>query len=115
MSGLQAQRLGSSLRTKIELFLGLAVRRGIIRRERDSYNLECASIEDYSREWLVQQLCSVIGRTWHDRSDAIKATARSIGFRRTGARIQEAFKSAINSGIRRGLIERNEQSQIRKK
>ena len=37
--------------------------------------------------------------------EAIRAAARHLGFKRTGSLIRDAFKSAINGAIRRGLLE----------
>ena len=46
-----------------------------------------------------------MGRKWWAREDAIRAAARRLGFARTGNRIRDAFKSAVNGAIRRGLLE----------
>jgi len=46
-----------------------------------------------------------MGRKWWERDEAIRHTARSLGYARTGNRIRNAFKSAINGAIRRGLLE----------
>ena len=89
-------------------------RRGIIHRERGLYNLDCQSITDYNRTDLVKYLCAAIGRTWHTRDDAIKATARYLGFRRTGKVIKETLKSTINAAIRRKEIERDGAKLVRK-
>ena len=56
---------------------------------------------------------AAIGRSWWDRKDAIREAARYLGFRRTGHGIQKAFKSAINSALRAGLLER-EGARIRR-
>ncbi len=44
-------------------------------------------------------------RGWTERPAAIRAAARHLGFRRTGAQIQDAFKAAINGALRRKLLE----------
>ncbi len=46
-----------------------------------------------------------MGRKWWAREDAIRAAARRLGYARAGRRIVQAFKSAINGAIRRGLLE----------
>ena len=46
---------------------------------------------------------------WREQDDAIWEAARYLGFRRAGRKIQKAFKSAINSAIRAGLLERGGQ------
>jgi len=54
---------------------------------------------------LISALLKGMGRKWWTRDDAIRAAARRLGFHRTGTQIREAFKSAINGAIRRGLLE----------
>ena len=112
--GLAARRLGSKIRDKLESHLTAAVRRGIIDSQRGLYNLDCQSITDYNRDDLVKYLCAAIGRTWHTREDAIKATARHLGFRRTGKVIKETLKSTLNVAIRRKEIERDGAKLVRK-
>lgn len=46
-----------------------------------------------------------MGRKWWKREDAFRAAARHLGYARTGSRIRDAFKSAVNGAIRRGLLE----------
>jgi hypothetical protein len=50
-----------------------------------------------------------MGRKWWAREEAIRAASRRIGYARTGRRITQAFKSAINGAIRRGLLEYDDQ------
>jgi hypothetical protein len=85
--------------------LRLAARRKIIGQERGTYVLLTHSIEDYTRDELIEQLLAAIGRTWSERTNAIRLAARRLGFQRTGRRISVTFKSAINGAIRRGLLE----------
>ena len=112
--GLAARRLGSKIRDKLESHLTAAVRRGIIYRDRGLYNLDCRRITDYARADLIKYLCAAIGRTWHTRDQATTATARYLGFRRTGKVIKETLKSTINAAIRRNEIERDGPKLIRK-
>ncbi|CAN5478777.1 hypothetical protein BH20ACI3_BH20ACI3_02160 [soil metagenome] len=63
------------------------------------------TINDYSRDELVNALLKGMGKKWWTRDDAIRDAARRLGFRRTGRQIRDAFKSAINGAIRRGLLE----------
>jgi hypothetical protein len=46
-----------------------------------------------------------MGRKWWERDACVRLTARRLGYARTGSRIRDAFKSAINGAIRRGLLE----------
>ncbi|WP_149752551.1 hypothetical protein [Rubripirellula obstinata] len=112
--GLDAKRLTSGIRDSVNGWFRTAVRRGVIARVGQSYEMDCRTIDDYPRDLLVSSLASAIGRTWHSREDAIRATARHLGFRRTGSKIKSAIKSAINAGIRQGKIERDGPQNIRK-
>ncbi|MDB2318022.1 hypothetical protein N9V88_00380 [bacterium] len=114
LDGLAARRLGSNIRDTLESHLTAAVRRGIIHRERDLYNLDCRTITDYEKDDLIKYLCAAIGRTWHTRDDAITATARHLGFRRTGFLIKNTLKSTIKLALRRDKLERNGPDYIRK-
>jgi hypothetical protein len=84
-----------------------ASRRGIVSRENGLYYLDCRTIADYPRDTLKDAFLSVLGNTWKDQEDVIRDTASYLGFTRTGANIQNAFKSAINGLIRQGCIERD--------
>ena len=85
--------------------LPIATKRRIIRKTGAAWTLDCRSINDYGRDDLIQALLNAMGRPWVEREDAIRAAARHLGFRRTGRQIRDAFKSAINGAIRRGLLE----------
>ena len=65
------------------------------------------SIDDYHGDFLKTALKAVIGRTWTDEPDAIRSATRHLGFRRTGPKIERAFKSAINDLLRQNELERN--------
>lgn len=112
--GLSARRLGSHIRETIEGSFLAAVRRGVIYLDRGTYRQDCRSIAHYSRDHLIKYLLAAIGHTWHTRDEATTAAARYLGFRRTGRNIQAAFKSAINAGIRRNLIDRDGPDYIRR-
>jgi hypothetical protein len=55
-----------------------------------------------------------MGTAWQTREQATVATARHLGFRRTGGNIRAAVKSAINAGVRRGLVERDGAGMVRR-
>ena len=112
--GLAARRLGSNIRNVIGGHLTAAVRRGVTFRESGVYNLDCKTIADYQKDDLIKYVCAAIGRTWHSRVEATQATARHLGFRRTGKRIREQIASAIKSGLRKKKIERDGPQMIRK-
>jgi len=94
--------------------LRAAVRRGIIASYRGQLEIDCRTIDDYPLDLLVEYLLTAIGGGWLDRGAAVTATARHLGFRRTGRRIVAAIKSAMNSAVRRGLLERDGVNRIRK-
>jgi len=71
------------------------------------------SINDFDRDQLKDTLLEVVGTDWTERDDAIRDAARHLGFRRTGKRIQDAFKSAITGLLRQKKLE-SAGSQIRR-
>lgn len=99
------ERTGSRIAEAIDSALIAAAKRGVIQNNRGVLSLWSRSISDYTRDELIDTLLSVMGAIWWDREEAIRAAARHLGFKRTGSLIRDAFKSAINGAIRRGLIE----------
>jgi hypothetical protein len=108
------RRTGSYIQDVIGRHVMAASRRGVIYRDSGLYQLNCGTINDYELDDLVKYLAAAVGRTWHTRDEAIQAAARYLGFRRTGRNIQAAFKSAINAGIRRNLLDRDGPDHIRR-
>ena len=111
---LPIRRVGSRVRDQLNKDLFTAVLRGVLQNDDGEYTLLCRSIDQYTREHLVEILLTAMGSTWLTRDEAVTAAARHLGFRRTGKDIQAAFKSAINSAIRSGSIERDGAENIRK-
>lgn len=108
------RRTGSRIDETLASDVMTAVRRGILQNDRGNLKLLCRSIEDYTLDHLVDMLLAAMGPAWQTRDEAITAAARHLGFRRTGPSIRAAFKSAINAAQRRGLIERDGPTMIRK-
>ena len=100
-------RLGPRIRAVIEGDLLAAARRGVISGDRGMFRLDCRSIADYPRDLIKKYLLAVMGSTWWEQDDAIRAAARHLGFRRAGPAIQRAFRSAISGAIRQGRLERD--------
>ena len=100
-------RTGSRITEAIDSALIAAAKRGVIQNNRGDLSLLTRNIGDYSRDELINTLLSVMGVAWWEREEAIRAATRHLGFRRTGSAIRDAFKSAINGAIRRGLLERD--------
>jgi hypothetical protein len=80
-------------RTAVHKALATAVRRGILVNDGDGLHLDCATIDDYPRDLLVESLLGRRGRTWCDREDAIHATAYRLGFRRVGPKIRQRLRA----------------------
>lgn len=100
-------RTGSRIEDRWRNTLRVVVQRRILANKQGAYRLDRRSIADYEREEILDILLAAMPRAWVEREEAIRAAARHLGFRRTGPALQEAFKSAINGAIRRGLIESN--------
>ncbi len=106
-------RLGSNIREELESNLRTAVRRRIIERvdSDGTYRLATRSIGDYlldppdSYTDLRRFLCAAIGRTWTDEAEAIRKTARYLGFARTGEGISKVLSGAVKSAQIRGQVE----------
>ena len=100
------QRLGSRIRQELDDAVRTAVRRGILAHEGGGLRLLATSIEGYDRSFLKDQfLASLEGRRWEARDSAILHFARWLGFRRTGATIDETARSLINGLLREGRLE----------
>jgi hypothetical protein len=108
------RRIGARIREVLTNDIQTAVRRGILDNTGGELSLLCRSIDDYAREHLVEMLLAAMGTGWHSRDDATSAAARHLGYRRTGAAIRAAFKSAINSAIRGVRLERDGAEMVRK-
>jgi hypothetical protein len=107
-------RTGSRIQERLHGELIAAVKRGIVVNENGELRLATRTIEDYDSEYLKTLFLSEMGSTWWDREDAINRAARSLGFTRTGPRINERFKSIINGLIREGRLESDPEKGIRR-
>ncbi len=108
------RRVGSSIDEILGNDIRTAVRRGILDNAGGQFRLLCRTIDQYTRDHLIDILLAAIGPAWWERDDAIVAAARHIGFRRTGTAIRAALKSAINGALRRGLLEPDGPTRIRR-
>ncbi|MBN1654573.1 MAG: restriction endonuclease subunit S [Deltaproteobacteria bacterium] len=106
-------RVGDRVREVLDTDVLTAVRRGILNNERGQLSLLCRAIDEYEKDHLVDMLLATTGNSWSEQDDLIRATARHLGFRRTGAQIQDTIKNTIRTAILRGLIER-EGTRLRK-
>jgi hypothetical protein len=104
--------LGSNIRVSLSGDIKAAVRRGILECRGGQYHRLCASIDQYEPGFLREMFLASLAdqrnpRTWIDQDEAIVAAARYLGFKNTGPRIQETFKTAIRTLIRNGDLERS--------
>ena len=111
------QRTGKNIRETLDNALRTAVRRGILDNEGSHLKLRYRNIEQHEaddRDAIKEQfLASLGGRAWTERDDAIQSFARWMGFRRTGATIDETVRSLINGLLREHRLE-SDGSQIRR-
>jgi len=111
------QRTGKNIRETLDNALRTAVRRGILDNESSYLKLHYRNIEQHEaadRDALKEQFfASLAGRAWTERDDAIQSFARWMGFRRTGATIDETVRSLINGLLREHRLE-SDGSQIRR-
>lgn len=104
--------LGTKIRKELSGDIRAAVLRGILDSKRGQYAILCHHIDQYDPSFLREQFLASLSaqgrnpRAWVERDYAIQQAARYLGFRRTGPSIDKAFRSAINSTIRRGELER---------
>lgn len=102
-------RVDAIISGEIDGVLGTAVRRGILENASGRLTLLERDIEAYDRNFLKAQFLASLGsRAWTERDDAIRAFARWMGYRRTGAAIDEVGRSLINGLLRERRLESNE-------
>jgi len=108
------QRTETRIREELDNAMRTAVRRGIVYSASQAIKIDVRKIEDYDRGILKDLfLASLQGKSWTEREDAIRGLARWLGFRRTGAAIDEVARSLINGLLREGRLE-SEGSSVRK-
>lgn len=99
-------RTGHVIREQLDNALRTAVRRGIVKNDRDGLSVDILSIDTYERGFLKEQFLASLGsRAWRERDDAIRTFARWLGFRRTGLVIDDTTRSIINGLIREQRLE----------
>lgn len=105
------QRTGSAVREALDNAIRTAVRRGILQNEGGGLSLRYRTLERHvedDRDGLKTQfLAALDGRAWIDRKDAVTAFTRWMGFRRTGAKIEEVAASLINGLLREERLEKD--------
>lgn len=101
------QRLGNAIRERLKNHLRAALRRHIIAADGPELVVaETTSMGDYELDELVDVLRSVMRKGQAmQREDVIRAVASHLGFTRLVDSVQAPIKSAINAGIRRGILQ----------
>ena len=112
-AALRYQRAGSRIREILHADLLTAVRCGILQNQDGQLSLLARDLRDYQRDFLKEKFLGAIGRAWIEREEAIRAFARSLGFSRIGAVIEETGYSLINGLLRDRRLEADK-DQIRR-
>ena len=105
-------RTGSRINEALESALRTAVRRGVVTAVAGKIWQRTNTIDDYLNPdadpyaELRRHLRAAIGKVWTPDEEAIRATARHIGFQKAGKNISAALRSTLRSAIRRGELER---------
>jgi len=95
--------------------LRAAIRRKIIGTNGAEVWLNTPKMEDYERDQLIEFLASIMRKgKVYARDDVIRNLANHAGFQRLRESVVAPIKSAINSAIRRGVIEKERNSLWRK-
>jgi len=98
-------RVSPKVREALKGHLRAAIRRKIIEAEGNLVRACAATMDKYGLEDLHGTLCSVMrpGREY-ERQEVIHAVARYLGFVRVTETVLQPIRSAINSGIRQGIL-----------
>jgi hypothetical protein len=99
------ERVGPKIRESLKGHLRAAIRRKIIEADGEQVRACAATMDQYDLAELRDTLCSVMrpGRSY-EREDVLHAVARYLGFVRLTETVLAPIKSAINSGIRQGIL-----------
>jgi hypothetical protein len=100
------QRLGPKIEESLRGQLRAAIRRRIIEADgANTVRAGTATMADYNLEELRDAFRSVMRKgTDYERDDVIHSLDRHLGFARVTDTSRDAIKSAINSGIRQGIL-----------
>jgi len=99
-------RTGRRIREALEKHLGTARQRRIVECDRNDVRPATTSLEDYSREEIIQafQKCMRKGSEC-TRDELLQRVAGYFGFSFLTAPQRDAVKSAINSAVRQNMLE----------
>ena len=100
------QRLRAETEEVLRNHLRAAIRRSIVAKENgDLVGAATRTMDDYTLEELREVFASVMrpGRSY-EREEVIRAVAEYLGFSKLTETVRQPVKSAINSGIRQGIL-----------
>lgn len=95
-------RTSPRIAAELESAIRRATKRGIARNERGSLYLSTRSIDGYDRDFLKQHLLTCLTKTWCGKTEVRLRFARTLGFARTGPKIEELVWSLMTSLKRAG-------------
>ena len=98
-------RTSPRIAKELEGALRQSTRRGIACNERGTLSLVARKIDDYDRAFLKQHLLSCISSKWCDKAEVPLRFARTLGFARTGPKIEELVWNLMRA------LQRGEQVQ----
>ena len=98
-------RTSPRMAQELEGAIRRATKRGIASSERGTLSLVARNIEGYDRAFLKQHLLGCMPSTWSDKAEVPLRFARTLGFARTGPKIDEVVWTLVRSLQRSGLVE----------
>jgi Type ISP C-terminal specificity domain len=98
-------RTSPRIAIELEAAIRRAMKRGIASNERGTLSLVARNIEGYDRAFLKQHLLGCMSSTWCDKAEVPLRFARTLGFARTGSKIEELVWNLIRA------LQRGEQVQ----
>ena len=98
-------RISPRIAEALDRTVRLAVRRGIAINDSGNLCLVARRIDDYDREFLKQHLSSCLTKVWRGKTEVPLRFARSLGFSRTGPKLEELVWTLMASLRRGGSVE----------
>jgi hypothetical protein len=99
-------RVGPRIAQTLDDAASRAVRRGIAVNGRGTLTLVARKVEDYERGFLKQHLLACVAGRWWSKMDVPVRFARSLGFARTGSKIEATVWNLMQALLRSGDVQR---------
>ena len=100
-------RTSPRIREAIDGGLRAASRRGVVYSKQGRVYPYCKWFRDYSRDDLKDALLAVLGRTWWDQEEAIRAAVRYLGFSKVNPKKRRELRPALKGLILQDRLERD--------